>query len=128
MNKVKNKYIKILLTTLGTLSLILGILGIILPLLPTTPFLLLSAYLYSKSSDKFYNTLINNKYLGKYIKNYREGNGITLKTKIISITTIWLAIFINILYFVDLLFIEFLLTIIGISVSLYLITLKTLEP
>ena len=128
MNKVKNKYIKMLLTTLGTLSLILGILGIILPLLPTTPFLLLSAYLYSKSSDKFYNTLINNKYLGKYIKNYREGNGITLKTKIISITTIWLAIFINILYFVDLLFIEFLLTIIGISVSLYLITLKTLEP
>ena len=128
MNKAKNKYIKMLLTTLGTLSLILGILGIILPLLPTTPFLLLSAYLYSKSSDKFYNTLINNKYLGKYIKNYREGNGITLKTKIISITTIWLAIFINILYFVDLLFIEFLLTIIGISVSLYLITLKTLEP
>ena len=45
----------------GTLSLGLGILGIILPLLPTTPLLLLAAYCYARSSERFYQWLLNNR-------------------------------------------------------------------
>ncbi|MBW6479367.1 MAG: YbaN family protein, partial [Bacteroidales bacterium] len=58
---------KILFAFLGTLSLILGVIGIFVPGLPTTPFLLLTAGLYMKSSERLYKLLISNKYLGPYI-------------------------------------------------------------
>lgn len=46
---------------LGIISLIFGTVGIIIPLLPTTPFYLLSAYFFSKSSEKFHKFLLNDK-------------------------------------------------------------------
>ena len=63
---------KILYTIVGTTSLILGIIGIFLPLLPTTPFLLLTAAMYFRSSPRWYHWLIQQKYLGSYIRNFRE--------------------------------------------------------
>jgi len=70
----------------------LGILGIFLPLLPTTPFLLLAAACYIRSSEKLYNWLMNNKWIGRYIKNYLEGKGIPLKSKVLSISALWITI------------------------------------
>lgn len=70
---------------LGISSVILGIIGIFLPLLPTTPFILLAAFLFEKSSPKFHKLLLKNKYLGKYIVDYQEKRGITVKNKIISL-------------------------------------------
>ena len=84
--KIVNKYLRWLLISAGTVSVLLGILGIILPLLPTTPFLLLAAASYAKSSEKFYNWLINNRFFGNYIRNYREGKGIPLRVKISAIS------------------------------------------
>lgn len=78
----KNRIIRILYLVWGTLSLILAILGIVVPGLPVTPFALLSAFLYAKSSPKLYNWLINNKILGPRIKNYQRRKGITRKGKI----------------------------------------------
>lgn len=81
---------KTLYIALGTLSLALGILGIFLPLLPTTPFLLLTAALYFKSSPRLYNWLLNHKHLGPYIRNFRENKAIPLRAKIISISLMWI--------------------------------------
>ena len=63
--------IKFLLIFLGTISLILGITGIFVPGMPTTPFLLLTAGCYVKSSDKLYNYLIKNKLIGTYISDFQ---------------------------------------------------------
>lgn len=73
----------------GTLSLALGILGIVLPGLPTTPFALLSAYLYAKSSERLYNWLLSNRLLGPRIKNYHQKQGVTKKGKIGVIIFMW---------------------------------------
>lgn len=83
---------KILFIILGTLSLTLGIIGAFLPLLPTTPFVLLSAYLYARSSPKLYNFLLTNRLFGRYLDNYKRGRGIPLKTKIIAIAMLWISI------------------------------------
>ena len=65
--KSRKKIVKALYFTGGTISLILGIIGIVLLILPTTPFLLLAAACYARSSEKFYNWLLNNRILGSYI-------------------------------------------------------------
>jgi len=74
---------------IGILSVFFGVLGIFLPLLPTTPFLLLSAFIFSKSSAKFHKKLMENKVLGGYIHNYLEKKGLMLRDKVISLLTLW---------------------------------------
>ena len=70
-----------ILLTLGFISLALGIIGSILPLLPTTPFLLLAAYFFSKSSKRMYEWLIALPKFGKSIKEYNEHGVISKKSK-----------------------------------------------
>ncbi|MGV8964177.1 MAG: YbaN family protein [Candidatus Saccharimonadaceae bacterium] len=77
----KNKIVRTLYMLGGTLALALGVIGLFVPGLPTTPFVLLSAALYAKSSEKLYNRLLNNKILGPRIKNYQRQKGVTLKGK-----------------------------------------------
>ena len=83
---------RILLTILGTVALILGVVGIFLPLVPTTPFLLLSAALYFRSSPRLYNWLLAHPCLGTYIKNFREHRAIPLRVKIVSVSLVWITL------------------------------------
>lgn len=67
----------------------LGVAGIFLPLLPTTPFLLLAAALYVRCSPRLYAWLLSNRWLGEYIRNFRENRAIPLRAKIVSLTLMW---------------------------------------
>ena len=98
----------------------ISIIGIFLPILPTTPFLLLAAALYAKSSKRFYGWLINNRILGRYIKNYREGKGIPLKVKIIAISILWITIGYSAIFAIDILWVRILLVIIAIGVTVHI--------
>ncbi len=80
---------KYLFALFGSVSLALGIMGIFLPVLPTTPFLLLSAALYMRSSQRLYNWLMSHKHLGVYIRNFREYKALPLRVKIVSVTMVW---------------------------------------
>jgi len=93
--------IKYLLILLGTASLGFGIVGIIIPGLPTTPFLLLSAGLYLRGSEKLYRMLIQSKYFGPYISKFRDDKGMTLKAKIIALLLMWCMIFLSSLLVID---------------------------
>jgi uncharacterized membrane protein YbaN (DUF454 family) len=64
--------LKIVLILLGTLSLVIGVTGVFIPGLPTTPFLLLTAGLYVRSSEKLYQSLITNRYFGTFIREFRR--------------------------------------------------------
>ncbi len=76
----------------GLVSLALGIVGIFLPVLPTTPFLLLSASLFLRSSEKLYRWLMDHPQLGSYIRNFREHKALPLRVKIISVSLLWLTL------------------------------------
>ena len=118
---------RLLLIAAGTLCVILGTIGIFLPLMPTTPFLLLAAACYARSSDRFYQWLLNNRFLGTYIRNYREGLGMTLRAKVFTLTTLWAGIGYS-AYIVDHLAIRLLLAVIAIGVTSHLVSLPTHRP
>ncbi len=62
---------KALYVSAGFLSLGLGLVGLFVPLLPTTCFILLSAYCFSKSSEKFYQKLITHPKFGPVILSWQ---------------------------------------------------------
>ena len=122
--KTLKKPVKILLIATGTFLIGVSIVGIFIPVLPTTPFLLLSAALYARSSKRFYNWLINNRILGRYIKNYREGKGIPLKAKIIAISILWITIGYSAIFAIEILWVRILLVIIAIGVTVHIVRIK----
>ncbi|HHU96188.1 MAG: YbaN family protein [Bacteroidota bacterium] len=77
----RSKVARLLYAIGGTVALVLAMLGIVVPGLPVTPFALLSAFLYAKSSKRMYDWLLNNRVLGPRIKNYQRRKGLTRKGK-----------------------------------------------
>jgi len=73
---------------LGITSLVLGVVGIILPILPTTPFILLSAYCFSKSSDRFYGWLVSLPTFGQMIRDWNEKGTIKRRAKLFCLFSI----------------------------------------
>ncbi|MBI9051598.1 MAG: YbaN family protein [Anaerolineaceae bacterium] len=114
-----------LLIICGTLFIALAIVGILFPILPTTPFLLLAAYCYGRSSKRFYDWLMNNRVFGTYIRNYRAGLGIPLKQKIFSITLLWVSIGYSVIFVVDMWWLRILLLGIAVGVTIHLVSIKT---
>lgn len=124
-NDLTNKFTKWILIIAGIFFLVLGIIGIFLPILPTTPFLLLAAACFARSSKRFYNWLINNKWIGAYIKNYREGKGVPLKIKIFTISLLWFTILFSVFLIIYNLWVKTVLIIIAIGVTIHILTIKT---
>ena len=118
---------KILYTIVGTTSLILGIIGIFLPLLPTTPFLLLTAAMYFRSSPRWYHWLIQQKYLGSYIRNFREHKAIPLHAKIISVSLIWITLSYCAIWTLPYIWARILFLIIAIGTTWHILSYKTLK-
>jgi uncharacterized membrane protein YbaN (DUF454 family) len=124
---MKQKWLRVILIAVGSLFAGLGIIGIFLPVLPTTPFLLLAAACYARSSQKFYNWLLNNRYFGNYIKNYRERKSVPLKVKMLTIALLWVTIGFSVIFAVETIFIRVLLILIATGVSIHVLSLRTLR-
>ena len=122
---MRDKLFKGLLITIGWLSVILGVMGIFLPLLPTTPFLLLAAACFVRSSPRFYQWLVQHPRLGRYVLAYLEGSGIPKRAKYITIVMIFSTMSLSI-YLVPLTWVKFLLVGIGLCVSIYILKQPTL--
>lgn len=126
MQKI-SPYKKAIYIALGTLCLILGGIGIFMPVLPTTPFWLLTAWLYTRSSPFLYNKAMSIPVFGNCVRNFQEYKAIPLRGKVISITTLWLTIGISI-WIVARLWIGILLTVIATGVTIHILSYKTLPP
>ena len=88
----RHRSVRYVLLAVGWLSVVLGVIGIFVPVLPTTPFLLLAAACFVRSSRRFYHWLVGHKRLGPWIRDYLEGNGIPIKGKVYAIGLMWLSI------------------------------------
>ncbi len=113
--------------TIGTICLIVGVIGVFVPVLPTTPFLLLSAACYLRSSKRMYDWLYSNRFFGEYMRNYREGKGLSLRSKLFTLAILWLTISYSAFYIVDFWAVQALLFTIAIAVSVHIVLLPTLR-
>jgi len=126
--KPLKRSIRALLIILGTLCVALGVLGMFLPVLPTTPFLLLAAACYARSSERFYHWLMTNRWFGEYIRNYREGRGIPLKQKIATILVLWLTIGSTAWLAISQWWVRLILLGTAAGVTIHLVKIKTYKP
>jgi uncharacterized membrane protein YbaN (DUF454 family) len=108
----------------GTLSTGLGIIGILVPILPTTPFLLLAAACYMRSSERLYRWLINNRIFGAYVRNYIEGKGMPVKIKMFTILLLWLTIALTIVFGVQNIVIKIVLICIAVGVTAHIALIR----
>ena len=116
-----NFFIKILWIFLGSVFVALAALGVALPGLPTTPFLILAAACYIRSSQKLYDWLISNKTFGPYLKDYREGKGIPKKAKILAISMIVLFVGSSVIFGIENLNLKIAVGVLGLTGLLYVI-------
>lgn len=119
-------FAKVMLNIAGTVFVLLGILGAFLPLLPATPFLLLASACYVRGSDRLYRWLMNNRYLGPYIKNFQEKRGMPMRAKVISIAVLWASLSFSI-YRVEPAILDVTLVVVGVGVTTLILCIKTLK-
>ena len=117
---------KWLLMSLGILAMVVGLIGVVVPLLPTTPFLLLAAACFVRSSDTLYDRLTSNRLLGGFIRDYREQRGVTARAKITALVVLWGVIGYTALMVVDLIWVRVLLGGVAVGVTIHLLRMKTL--
>ena len=116
---------KYLLLVVGGFSVFLGVIGIFLPVLPTTPFLLLAAALFFRSSPRAYDWLMVHPQLGPYIRSFREEKAIPMRVKVISVSLMWLTALHCIIFVFNYWWLKGLMALLSLGITWYILSLKT---
>ena len=112
---------------LGSLFLGLGVLGVFLPVLPTTPFVLLAAACYARSSERLHQWLLNNRVLGPSIREWDETKSIGRRAKITAILMI-VTSFSFTVYVMEELMVRIGLIALGVGLVVFLLMVRTSRP
>ena len=121
----RSKIIRVLLISCGFFFTFLAILGAILTLLPTTPFLIAAAACFYRSSEKFYNLIMYNRYFGHYLRDYKSGMGIPLRVKIMALVFTWTSTLVSVFLFIPYLWLEILVIAVNLAITAHLVFVKT---
>lgn len=100
VRKHPSRPVRAALMLAGSASLLVGLAGVLLPVLPTTPFLLLAAACYARASRRFYNALLNNRWCGPSIAQWRRHRSIPRRTKLLAMALIAVTFTTSIIFFV----------------------------
>ena len=120
-NETSNPLAKLMWISLGSLFVGLGAIGVIVPGLPTTPFLILAAACYIRSSQRLYDWLISNKRFGPYFKDYREGKGIPRKAKRLAVVMIVVFVSFSVVFGIEDLTLKIVVGLLGLIGLLYVL-------
>ncbi len=123
---VKRKLQNHVLVILGWLFTLLGIIGAFLPVLPTTPFLIVALVLFSKSSPRFHQMLLDNEWFGPGLKQWEANKTLARKTKVKATLLIVATFGISVAVFNDKLPIQ--LTLVGLAIVLVIFIWRLNEP
>lgn len=124
---MNRKHIRILSLVLGLAFMSLGALGIFLPVLPTTPFMLLAAFFFLRSSKSLYFFLLSSPLAGRNLYIYMKYRSVRKKDKILALALLWLTLGLSI-FLVEPLYLKLLLGGIGTAVSIHILRFRNLTP
>ena len=108
----------------GFLVVALAIIGVFIPSLPTVPFLLVALFCFERSSKKYHDMIMNNKYFGPVLQDYYSGKGLTPSVKIKAILFLSCGMIFSI-YKIQNLHARIGLAIVWLGVAIHIILLKT---
>ena len=120
MRNLKKK----LYITFGFLAVALAIVGVFIPGLPTVPFLLVALFCFERSSKKYHDMIMNNKYFGPILQDYYSGKGLTSSVKIKAILFLSCGMIFSI-YKIQNLHARIGLALVWLGVAIHIILLKT---
>lgn len=121
MAVVQNKIIRMTLLILGVTSVVLGVIGAFLPIIPTTPFILLAAWCFLKSSVRAHDWLHRQPVFGEILRNWEKNRAIARKTKIVAISMITVSLLV-IWMQVKFLWLKIAVTVLLVAVALFIWT------
>lgn len=116
----RSRWIRMGFLILGSIALALGVIGIFLPLLPTTPFVLLAAACYARSSRRFHRRLLDNRTFGPIIAEWERHRSIPYRTKITAIVLMSTTMAISIAFFVEPLWLKGVIAAFGIALAIWM--------
>jgi hypothetical protein len=120
-----SRWVRAMFFCLGSIFVGLATIGVLLPLVPTTPFLLLAAACYARSSQRLYDWLLANRVFGSTIRQWQEHRSVAHRTKIVAIVLLVLTLGTSIIFFVPLWPVKIVLLLIGVWVVQFLVRLPT---
>ncbi len=124
---MQDKLKRRLLVIAGTVFTGVGILGILVPILPTTPFLLLATACFVRSSQRFYNWLLNNRLLGIYISSYVQGKGMPRRVKVFTVVLLWTTIGLSMWLATQDVLIRVILVLVAVGITIHIILIKNYD-
>ncbi len=124
MGKLK----QISLITLGWFFVIVGGIGIFLPILPTTPFMILALGLFAKSSPRFHEMLLNNRWIGDDLKRWEKFKCMKTKTKLRAMSLVLVTFLISILILMDRPNLQIMLVVIGLILLFFISRVNVCKP
>lgn len=125
---VRSRTGRIFLQGLGWLFVAIGFAGIALPLVPTTGPVLLAAFLFSISSDRFDRWLSEHRVFGPIVRDWRAGHGFTLRLKVRAVIAIVVTFTITVAFAIDRTPVRILLVGLALSLITYIARLPTKQP
>ena len=125
MAVVKNRALRVVLLVLGFVFVGIAFIGIAVPGLPTTGPVLLAAFLFSKSSERFDTWLVTNRLFGSIVQDWRAGRGFSIRGKVIAVTAIAISFGITTVFFVDNIYVRVGLWLLALAIAAYVITRPT---
>ena len=115
-----------LLMVIGVIAVVLGAIGVFVPLLPTTPFLLLAAVCFIRSSERLYMWVIHHRWFGGYIRNCLEHRAVTLRGKVAALALLWTVVGYSGLVVASSWSPRLVMALVAVSVTIRLLHLRTL--
>ena len=109
-----------LLLAVGVTCVALGVVGIFLPLLPTTPFMLLAAACFARSSRRFHERLLANRTFGPLILEWEKHRSLPRRTKLTAIVLMSLTLAVSIVFFVERPWLQALLAAFGVLLAVWM--------
>ena len=95
----RHTYARVFFIVAGCIAVILGTIGVVVPGLPTTPFVLLASWCFYKSSPRLQAWLLQS-FLGKYIRDYKEKGGLTMRKRLYIIALMATMVSVSIIFFI----------------------------